>query len=661
MPYVMTTCPFCGCGCGLYLEVQGQKVVGVVPSPGHPVSQGRLCVKGWHAHELSATPQRFRTPLVRRNGELRDASWEEALDLVASRLGEIRAARGPGAVGALGSARGTNEENYLLAKLARCCLGTNNIDFADRLEALPGLFDLPQHRHLTTPSLTVADLEGADLILLWQSDPSHEHPAVAARVMRAAEEGVPLLEVSTRRGQLGSLAQCHLSPRPGTDVYLVYGLLRCVFAHRPPSTPVTEALAEDVSDRSAERTEAVTGVSAELVDKAAELISRAQRPVIVCTRGVTSWQYSTELLNALSALSWVNDGALQPRPVILWLSRYCNLQGARDMGVVPYFVTGYQPVADEGTRARFSRAWGRELPAEAGLAAWDMLEQVRGMLVMGDDPVGRLPDPGRARRALRKLDFLAVIDILPTATTEAAHVVLPGASFAEKDGTFTSADRIVQQVRQAASPPGAARAEWKIVCELSSRLGYPMSYHSPGMVLDEIAALTPIYKGLSFAALEAGWGSHLSLTTEIAPPDLNGVDEETESVLHRALPAPDAEFPLVMTVDYSLQAWVDDPMVEGTVTLRRELGADRVPAWPVIQISAADAADSQLSDGQRVRLRSRTGEVQAVARLSGDVSPGIVVVPFAMREMVAQVMPSAPHPESGVPILPPCAVSVRKV
>jgi predicted molibdopterin-dependent oxidoreductase YjgC len=188
-----------------------------------------------------------------------------------------------------------------------------------------------------------------------------------------------------------------------------------------------------------------------------------------------------------------------------------------------------------------------------------------------------------------------------------------------------------------------------------------MSYDSPAMVLDEIAALTPIYQGLSFAALDAGWGSRLPLANHITPPDLDGVDEETESVLHRTLPAPDAEFPLVMVVDYSLQAWMDDPMVRGTVTLGRELGADRVSASPVIQVSAADAAESQLRDGQRVRLRSRTGEVQAVVHVSDDVAPGVVVLPFGMRELVAQVMPSAPHPESGVPILPPCAVSVRKV
>jgi len=658
MPYVMTTCPFCSCGCGLYLEVQGQTVVGLVPSAEHPVSQGRLCVKGWHAHELAGSRQRLRTPAVRRDGRLQSVSWEEAVDVLASRLGEIRAAGGPGAVGVLGSARGTNEENYLLAKLARGCLGTNNIDFSERLEALPGLFDLPQYRPLTTPGLTLADLGRADLVVLWQSDPSCEHPAVASRVMRAVEEGASLVGVGTRRGQLSGLARHHLSPRPGTEVYLVYGLLRSGFERRRPSTPGAEALAASVSDWTGERTEAVTGVPGDLVEEVGEMIARADRPVIACARGATLQTHSSELLNALSALSWVGGG-VQPRPALLWLGHYSNLRGARDMGVVPYFVTGCQSVVDGDTRERFNRAWGVELPAEPGLSAWDMPGKVRGMLVMGDDPAGRLPDVGRTRAALEGLEFLAVIDVFPTATTEVAHLVLPGVTFAEKDGTFTSGDGEVRRVRQAVSPPGAARPEWKILCELSSRLGYAMSYDSPATVMDEIAALTPSYQGVSFARLEAEWGSRLPLVDQLAPPELNGT-EEPETILRRAVPALDSEFRLVMTVDYSSQAWADDPMVRGTVTLRRELGADRVPGSAVIEMSAADATELQLRNGQRVRVRSRTGEVEAVVQVSSDVAPGIVMLPYAVRELAAAVMPTTLHPESGVPTLSPCAVSVRK-
>ncbi|MFB3880874.1 MAG: molybdopterin oxidoreductase family protein [Armatimonadota bacterium] len=658
MPYVMSTCPFCGCGCGLYLQVEGPRVIGVAPSTCHPVSQGRLCVKGWHAHELATSPQRFQTPLVRHDGGLRQASWDEALGLVASRLKELQAAEGSGAVGVLGSARGTNEENYLLAKFARCCLHTNNIDFTDRLEALPGAFDLPQYRHLTTPGLRLNDLERADLILLWQSDPSQEHPAVASRIMRAAERGVPVVVVGARAGQLGSLTRYHLLPRPDTDVYLVYGLLRGAFENGRDHSPESTALAESVSDWTSERTETATGVSAALVNSVAKLIAGSHRPVVVCARAVAGWQHSTELLNGLSGLSWLANGGTPGRAVILWLGHHSNIQGARDMGVVPYFVTGYQSVFDGATRARFRSSWGVELPAEPGLASWEMLGRVRGMLVMGDDPVGHLPDAGRARAALDELDFLVAIDVFPTPTTEAADVILPGASFAEKDGTVTSADRRVQRLRRAVSPPGAARPEWSILCELSAMLGCPMRYGSPSEVLDEIAALTPLYRGISFTALETGWGIELPPIAPAAPPELNGADEETYALQHKALFSPDAEFPLVMTVDYSLQTWADDPMVRGTVALRRELGADRARGKPTVEISSSTAKELDLRSGQQVRVRSRKGEIAATIHVTDGVSPGTVVLPFAMREMAAHIMPPVIHPEHQVPMLPPCAVSL---
>jgi predicted molibdopterin-dependent oxidoreductase YjgC len=238
-------------------------------------------------------------------------------------------------------------------------------------------------------------------------------------------------------------------------------------------------------------------------------------------------------------------------------------------------------------------------------------------------------------------------------------VVLPGASFAEKDGTFTSADRRVQRVRQAVAPTGAAKPEWMILCELSNLLGCPMDYASPSQVLDEIAGLTPLYRGVSFGALDAAWGMHLPPTNHAAPPELSGAHDETHSLQHGGLGV-DAEFPLMMTVDYSLHAWADDPMVRGTVALRRELGADRVRAKPSIEISLADAETLQLRDGQEVKVRSRKGEMAAALHVTGGVSPGTVLLPFAMRERAAHIMPPALHPENGVPILPPCAVSLHR-
>ena len=659
MPYVMTTCPFCGCGCGLYVQVDGNRVVGVAPSPGHPVGQGRLCVKGWHAHELSTSPSRLLSPLVRRAGQIQETGWDEALDLVAHRLAETKAAHGSQAVGVLGSARGTNEDNFLLAKFTRSCLATNNVDLTARLEALPGLFDLPRYRRVNLPVASIGDVDQADLILLWLSDPAQEHPALAARILRAAQRGTPIIEVGARSWQMTGLARYRLHPRPGTDVHLACGLLHALVSSRG-AEPGTEKLAVSVADFTPERTETATGVSASLVSEVGQALASANRPLAISTRATTIGQHAADVLMCLSALSSLSQRASESWSSLLLMGQYNNLQGARDMGVTPYFLAGYQPVTDAEVRARFGRAWGVEIPSESGLSAWDMLGKVRALLVMGDDPVRLLPDASRARDALSRLEFLAVLDTFPSATTEAADVVLPGASFAEKDGTFTSADRTVQRVRRAVPPPGQARPEWQVLCDLSHRMGRPMRYDSPGQVMEEIASLTPLYKDISYAALERVWGVQWSPLNGSGAGQMVPADEDLVPVEEEALPAADGQYPFLLTPDYTVGAWADDPTVLCSASLRRELGADRPVAVPVVEVSAADAEKLELRDGQKVRIRSRRGEMEAVVKLTPALCAGVLALPFRMREAAAQVMPPSVDPETGVPRLEPCAVSVEK-
>ena len=653
MSYVLTTCPFCGCGCGLYLQVQGKRVLGVAPSPGHPVAQGKLCVKGWHAHELTTSPQRLHSPLIRRNGELAAASWEEALQTAASLLRGVRETHGPAALAALGSTRATNEENYLLARLARCALGTNNVDFAARVEALPGAFDLPEYRHLTLPAAVLEDIGRADLIVLWQCDPAHEHPAAAARVLRAAEAGVPVMEVSTRSGQLGRLACCRLTPRPGSDVHLAHGLLRAALAAAQPTTPEAQALAAAVAEWTPQRTQAVTGVPAEALVAAAEALAHCSRPLVLATRGATLGWHGSDMLQTL----WVLTSTLaEPGSTwsgLLWLTLGSNLQGARDMGVVPYFLSGYQPVADQHVREKFAAAWGVEPPAEPGLFAWDMLDRVKGLLVMGDDPTQHLPAPGPARELLTGLEALVVVDSVRTAVVELAHVALPGTVFAEKEGTLTSADRRVQRVRAAAPPPREARPEWEALCELSAHLGHPMSYASPAAVMDEIAGLTPLYEGFSHRALDQEWAARLPEFAEAPVPVLAEADEAAEAAV-------DERFPLLLALDCALDGWAADALVRSTAVLGRELGATRPVEVAKLEMNPADAERAGLRTGDRARVVSRAGEMETVVRVNAAVAAGAVVLPFAQRELAAQVMPPAAHPETGVPVIAPCAVRVER-
>jgi predicted molibdopterin-dependent oxidoreductase YjgC len=674
----------------LYLQVENGLAVGTMPSPAHPVARGRLCVKGWHAHEAAANPRRLTRPLIRRGGAaLEPASWSEALDLVASRLLAIKAEHGPGAIGVLGSARGSNEDNYLLARLARGALGTNNIDTAARLEALPGLFDLPQYRHLTgsgappwadgRPTAGLAAIDEADLIVLWQTDPVEEHPAAAARVLRAAQRGVPVIEVAWRASQLAPLAALRLTPRPGSDIVLAGALVQGAF--QGEGTPPSEEFAAALADLTPERAENATGVAASLIEEAGRLLTGAARPLILYTRGVTLQPQATDVLAALAALAGPWGGGagdtLLPHgdgswPRLIWLGRYSNLQGARDMGVAPYFLPGFRPVSDERARARVAEVWGAPIPAEGGLSAWEMLGTVRALLVMGDDPLVTLPDIARARKALAGLSFLAVLDSVSSPITEAAHVVLPTAGFAEEDGTFTSAEHRVQRLRAGVRPPGEARPGWQVICELSGRLGRPLDYPSPASVMAEIASLVPAYAGVSYQALDDNPGGLLVAPQAgtAQPNHGKALEAELSFALDQApTPETDDEFPYLLAPDYALRSWAGEALVAASVSLRRELAPGRPFGFaqggalplPQVEMGRADAREHGLRDGEQVAIRSRTGEMRASLRLSDGVRSGVLALPYSMREAAAAVMPPALHPETGVPLLAPCAVSIHRV
>jgi predicted molibdopterin-dependent oxidoreductase YjgC len=565
----------------------------------------------------------------------------------------------------LGSARCTNEDNYLLMKLARRALGTNNVDFSPRVEALPGLYDLPQYRHVTLSGAALDDLDRADAIVMWQTDLAQEHPAAAARIIRAAGRGVPVIDVGVRSGQLGHLARVRLSPRPGTGAQLAAGLLHLVLSRAKPGSGEAEMMAASVAYCTPERTETVTGVPSSDLRQAGEALADAARRLVVCNRAATLEAQGADLLMSLAALGRSGNNDSGGWPGLLWLSHYSNFQGARDMGVVPHLLTGYQAVSDAQVSQKFARAWGRPLPTEPGLAAWEMLGQVRGLFIMGDDPARALPDTEGVKQALSSLEFLVVQDIFLTPAAEAAHVVLPGASFAEKDGTFTSAERRIQRVRKAIAPPGQARADWEILCELSSRMGQPMHYASPARIMDEIAELTPLYAGISYQSLEQEWGRCWSPAAAAEPGAAGEAagrrKAESISVGEEAGLEVNEEFPLLLVADYDLGAWADDAMVAGSVALRRELGADRSTPVPVVEMSPGDAQARQLREGQRLRVRSQRGEMEAAVHISPAVCSGVVVLPFRMRGAARSVMPPSTHRDTGMPLLPPCAVSVEKV
>ena len=673
MTSVATTCPFCAVGCGMLLESTGSATVEVRPDPRHPVSAGQLCAKGWNATQFLRSADRLTRPLVRRRGRLEPATWEEALAAVTTALVTARAEAGPDTVGMIASARATNEDAYAAMKLARAVLGTNNVDHCARVCHAPSVAGLRRTLGSGAMTSSIADLDRADCILLVGADSTENHAIIGARILAAQRRGARLLVIDPRRTRLARAADLHLHLRLGTDIPLVNGMLHAIFANGWEDRDYLAARCEHVDELRAAVAPftpacvaEITGVPAPAIVNAARLYARAESAFLAYGLGVTQHVCGTENVVALSNLALatgnvgIDGGGINP------LRGQNNVQGACDMGALPDVLTDYQPVSAPEVRARFGTAWGVELPSAPGLTSLAMQHaahdgRLRCLLVLGEDPA--VTDPGRrfVERALQSLDCLVVAELFLTETAKLADVVLPVASFAEKDGTFTSTERRVQRVRRVLDPPGDARPDWAILEELSCRLGRPMGCTDAAGIFAEMAALTPSYRGMSYARLEQRGGLQWPC------PD---ADHPGTPVLHRECfprgrgrlipvghtpPAelPDGEYPLQLTTFRLHHQYGSGSMTRRAPLLERE----NPPG--LLWISAPDAERRGITTGTPVCVRSRRGAVDTRALVSNDVAPGMVAMPYHFAEAAPNLVTNdALDPIARMPELKVCAVEV---
>ena len=673
---VATVCPFCGVGCGMRIAVDEGEVPSVRPLEGHPVSRGQLCAKGWNATGCLRDPERLTTPLVRRGRRLEPVGWEVALATVADALQSARREAGPDAVGVIASARATNEDNFAAMKFARAVLGTNNVDHCARVCHSPSVAGLG--RTLGSGAMTnpIADLEHADLILVIGSDTTENHAIIGSRLLEAKARGARIIVVDPRRIRLAEFADLHLQIRLGTDIPLINAMIHAIFAngwedagYLAARCENLEALRTAVAASTPAEAARATGVPADEIVRAAQWYATTRRAALVYGLGVTQHVCGTENVIALSNLALVTGHIGLESAGINPLRGQNNVQGACDMGALPDVYSGYQRVADGAARARFEAAWGTSLPARTGLTSLGMQHAardgaVRCMMVVGQDPAVTDPVQHSVERAFEMLDCLVVVDLFLTDTARLADVVLPAASFAEKDGTFTSTERRVQRVRRALPPPGEARVDWEILEALSARLGRPMGFTSAEGIFAEMARLTPPYAGMSYARLERPGGLHWPCPS---------ADHPGTPVLHRerctrgrgrlmavrdTLPAelPDAEYPLQLTTSRLHFQYGSGSMTRRAPLLERE--NPRGLLW----INPADAAAHRIAPGTLVRIRSRRGEVTTHAVVSDTVRPGMVAMPYHFREASPnRVTNDALDPLSRIPELKVCAVAVEPV
>jgi predicted molibdopterin-dependent oxidoreductase YjgC len=622
MVTVPTTCPFCSCGCGFYLLAREGQLVGVAPSETHPVSEARLCARGWSAHEAALWGDRLRQPLLRRNGKQESVSWDEALDHVAGRLKELMSAGKP--VGVLGSSRATNEENYLAGRLARAGIQTNNVDFSYYPICRPLLEGLEEVCGKHSPSISLHDIASSQVILLTEGNLAETHPRAASSVLKAIEKGAHLITVGYRRTQMARLASLHLQAAPGNEGEVINGLLAAVLdlgLQDRRSVPIGyDALRRDL--------ETVKGT--EEVRQAAEWIARAERAAFLIAPSCGSVDQSRKDGAAFAKLAAITGHLDKPGSGLLPLLARSNVRGACDMGVVPDRLPGYDPLDDARSRQRVQDLWGKKLPSAPGLSAESILQSVSGLIVVADDPPSVIPMGQRAMAAMERIEFLVVLDAFLTPTVRIAHALLPIASFAETEGTVTNMEGRVQRLRVATNPPGEARTGWQVLAELCGR--FTASYSSASDVLREIGQAAPGYAGVEQRMSEDGWGGTLLKDFDRAKL----VVQPTRTTGLAALTC--VERPYLLARDAAFD-WGHDPLVSFSPTLSRDYQSER-KLFPngFVEMGKADADALKLSGGRQARLTSVHDEAMVPVLVRTDLKPGLLVVPYAFRDRVSNVL-----------------------
>jgi formate dehydrogenase alpha subunit len=673
MKRVLTTCPYCGVGCGFYLDVRDGRIVGVISSKSNPVSKGYLCVKGWHAHEPVQHPERLKRPLIKEGGRFKEAPWDFALDYVAARLKEIKDKYGPEALAVCASARCTNEENFLMMKFARAVIGTNNVDHCARTCHAPTVCGLNQSFGSGASTNSYDELPYMDCILIIGSNPTEAHPIVGWRVRSAIDNGAKVIVCDPRKILLTESSHLYLQHYPGSDIALINAMINYIVTNNlhdkafiQSRTESFEALWEMVKDYTAESVRDITGVEPELLKQAAKLYATSKKACIMYSLGITEHTVGTDNVISMANLAMVSGHIGKEFSGLYPMRGQNNVQGACDMGALPNVYSGYQAVTDEEARKKFEAAWGVSLPQKPGLTLTEMMAKaIEGSLkcfyIIGEDQVRTDPNTHMIEKALESLEFLVIQEIFLSETAKRADVVLPAASFAEKDGTFTCAERRFQRVRKAIEPI-AGKTDGEIICELSKCLGYPME-SEPSKVCDEMASLTPLYSGVSFERLEENglqWPvpekNHPGTPVVHLGKFRRGLGKFIP-VKHRP-PAevPDKEYPFILSTGRILFHYNTGTMTRRVSNLLREFPRN------FVQINLKDAEDLGVKGRQRVRVKTPRGELVVEAEVTEKVKKGVLWMPFHFSDSPTNVLTnSAFDPVSKIGEYKVCAARVEKI
>jgi formate dehydrogenase major subunit len=730
---VDTVCPYCGVGCALtYYVDRDRGAIAYAEGREQPGSHSRLCVKGRYGWDYAASPQRLTVPLIRREesypkgalstdvrGEMasaaddradaggngsasngngkgkrkkpgglvdyaevlphfREATWQEALDLVARRLSEVYTEGGPAAIAGFGSAKCSNEEAYLFQKLIRTGFHTNNVDHCTRLCHASSVAALFEGIGSGAVSTTYGDIVNAEVAIVTGTNTPANHPVASSFFKQARRNGTTIIYVDPRADKMADHADIYCQLKPGTDVAFYNGVMHEIIRldlvdHDFIATRTSnyEALKQTVASYPPERAEQITGVPAELIRQVARIWGEARAGIIFWGMGISQHTTGTDNARCLIALCSITGNVGKQGAGLHPLRGQNNVQGASDMGLIPMYYPNYQKADDPAIKANFETAWGiSDLDPNRGLTVTEIIGSalkggVRGMYMLGENPFLSDPNINKVRKALSALEFLVVQDIFLTETAEFADVILPASSYMEKEGTFTNTDRRVQLSRKVLDPPGQARIDWEVVQDIANRIGLGWHYESPREIFDEMVAVTPSYKNLTY--------DNLGLSGKLYPnPDpersdgvvvMFGEKFNTNDGLAHLVPAewlpakelPDADYPFVLNTGRLLEHWHTGSMT------RRSYALDAIAPLAQVYMHPDDAASLGLGDGELARVTSRRGSIELAVKVSHAEAAGNCFIPFHFREAAANLLTTDEiDPVGKIPEFKFCAVRIER-
>lgn len=678
--YVPTICPYCGTGCGLNFVVKDDKIVGVEPYKRHPVNEGKVCPKGNFGYEFINREDRLTTPLIKENGEFREASWDEALDLVANKLKEV-SDEDPNKVGFYACARSPNENIYITQKLARVACGTQNVDHCARICHGPTVAGLATTFGSGAMTNGFDSIKEADYIFCIGSNNMEAHPLFGRKLIQAQKNGAKLVVLDPRYTPTAKIADEYVQFKTGTDVALMNAMIKVIIDNELQDdefiknrTKGFDELKETVQKYDLEIVSEITHISPETIEELAIEYAKADKAAIVYSLGITEHSHGADNVMSTANLAMLTGNIGRQGTGVNPLRGQNNVQGACDMGALPSDYVGYRKVADQETTDWFNEYYGTNLPAKPGLTLVEMMNaahsgDLKVLYIHGEDPVLSDADIKHTKEALANLDMLIVQELFMTDTAQCADVVLPAAGWGEQEGTFTNGERRVQCLHKAQEPPEGAMLDWKIMEEIAVRMGVPREkfhYESAEEIFEEIRECAPIFAGMNRERLDTPEALHwpcpsvddpcqpLMHKDKFAHPDGLGIFQALE---HRGpVEVPDEEYPLLLTTTRVLFHY-HAAMTRRCKTLDNEVKTG------FIEINTEDAKELGIINNEIVKASSRRGEIEIPARVTDDIKKGIVNIPMHFTECAANMLTNSDSfdPKCKMVELKACAIKVEKI